>query len=92
VDQRYGHVEDVVIGFDEKPFQFIRWKNPVTSDERDSIVRRYVHVEDDNASTTFDIEYPLIEARSFSMRKLSKGLDAGSQQPGLPRRNSLWSR
>ena len=95
-DQRYGHAGDVLVtvvtgkGFGQKPFQFIRWKNdPVTEDERDTIVRRYVRIEDEIAST-FDIKYPLIEARSFSKRNFltplppgSKGLDAGSQQPGL---------
>jgi endoribonuclease Dicer len=96
-DQCYGHANDFPVavvtgvGFGEKPFQFIRWKNdPVTAEERDSIVRRYVRVEDDDASITLDIKYPLIEARSFSKRNFlkpmpagSKGLDAGSQQPEL---------
>lgn len=96
-EQRYGHVDDVPVtvvtgkGFGQKPFQFIRWKNePVNADERDDIMRRYVRVEDDDGSTTFDIAYPLIEARSFSKRNFlkpipaeSKGLDAASQRPDL---------
>ena len=94
-DQRYGHVNDFLVvtgtGFGGKPFQFIRWKNdPVTADERDSIVKRYVRAKDDDGSTTFNINYPLIETRPFSKRNFltpmpaeSKGLDAASQQPVL---------
>ncbi|KAH8992590.1 P-loop containing nucleoside triphosphate hydrolase protein [Lactarius hatsudake] len=94
-DQHYGHVNEFSVvtgtGFGGKPFQFIRWKNdPVTAEERDSIVKRYVRPKDDDGSTTFDINYPLIETRPFSKRNFltpmpaeSKGLDAASQQPVL---------
>lgn len=92
-DQRYGHVDDFPvtivtdIGSGGKPFQFIRWKEDlVAEDEMERIKKRYIRGEDDGS--TFDVEYPLIEARSFSKRNFltpmpteSKGLDASSQKP-----------
>ncbi|KAF8267333.1 hypothetical protein EI94DRAFT_1786492 [Lactarius quietus] len=94
-DERCGDVNDVPItivtgtGFGGKPYQFVRWKNdPVTTEERDSIVKRYVRLEDDDG--TFEITYPLIEVRPFSKRNFltpmppeSKGLDAASQKIDL---------
>ena len=92
-DQRYGHVKDFPVtivtdvGSGSKPYQFIRWKeDPVTEDEMERIRKRYRFGVDD--CSTFNIEFPLIEVRSFSKRNFltpmpaeSKGLDAVSQKP-----------